>query len=168
VRNSPIQLFQEIFIVLGKKFEWSLKTRDLFLQIVQLQQGLYRSASRTPSQSPIKQSQESEDEKAKKLEFIRTFIAQQILPLWPENWMQMSILLAMAQSRPSAANTQHQSLNQQQQPQPQKSQMSASLNVTPVASASSNPLARNNTSINEGSTSNTLANGLSIVSKSGK
>lgn len=107
-------------------------------------------------------SELSEEEQAKKAEFLKSFLVATILPLWPDGWMQLSVLTSLSQShKPSATNSQHKSQQFHQ------AQMNASLNM--ASSAANSPLARNNMSLNEGSLPNRLnSGGLNLVSKSGK
>lgn len=141
------------------------------VQIVQLKLSLYSSTSRPPSQSPVKStgamaSELSEEEQAKKAEFLKSFLVASILPLWPDGWMQLSVLTSLSQGHKSlATNSQHKSQ------QFHKPQMNASLNM--ASPAASSPLARSNMSLNEGSLPNRLnseggGGGLKLVSKSGK
>jgi hypothetical protein len=151
--------------------------RELFVQAVQLKLSLYRSASKPPSQSPAKSTvalcELSDDEQAKKAEFLRSFLVASVLPLWPEGWMQLSVLMGMAQSKAATsttANISSASQHQKSQQQYQKSQMNASLNMPgpPNTAATSSPLARNNMSLNEASLPTKQITGLNLVSKSGK
>lgn len=58
---------------------------------------LYRSASKPPHQSP-------EDELQKKNEYLKTFLLTSIINLWPDNWMQMNVLLHMSQQKSQSTN----------------------------------------------------------------
>ena len=129
----------------------------------------YRSLTKQPSQSPVKSqaSDLAEEETSKKNEFLKSFLIAQILPLWPENWMQLNVLLHMSNSKPAISGQQHhQSRNPQQNHQSSlssnaKSNITSSSLVQSPAATTSNPVVQNTSFATNGSIIN-------LASKSGK
>ena len=168
-----------------KKFEWTLHIRELVLQLAHSKMNMYRSASRTPSaqmQSPVKTS--DEDEQAKKNEYLKTFISTSLINLWPENWMQMNVLLHMIHMKGIGGSgaAGHQSQN---------SALNQSVNSSPIVknqsapnlqAVNTNPVVRNNghapnsssTAVNEQSNQSQAKNFvqnssiINLASKNGK
>ncbi len=87
-----------------KKFDWNQEIRDLYLSIVNMKMELYpRSIKPTNAQTSNVMSN-TEDEQNKRLEYLRTFLVNSIINLWPDNWMQMNVLIN-ASSKSSNNNT---------------------------------------------------------------
>ena len=170
-----------------KKFEWTPHIRELVLQLAHSKMNLYRSASRTPSaqlQSPMKTS--DEDEQAKKNEYLKTFLSTNLINLWPENWMQMNVLLHMIHmkgiggSGAGGHQSQNSALNQSANSSPIVKNQSAPnlqmVNTNPVvrnnghATNFSNSSSTNNEQPNQTQTKNFVQNSsiINLASKNGK
>ena len=67
------------------------------MQITNLKSSQYRSTSKPSHQPGVKV--EPEEEAQKKNEYLKNFLLTSIIVLWPDNWMQMNVLLHINQQK---------------------------------------------------------------------
>jgi hypothetical protein len=87
-----------------KKFDWNQEIRDLYLSIVNMKMELYPRSLKPTNAHTSNVMSNIEDEQNKRLEYLRTFLVNSIINLWPDNWMQMNVLIN-ASSKSSSNNT---------------------------------------------------------------
>lgn len=91
-----------------RRFEMSDRIRQMILNIIQIKMAMYKP--------PMQKSSAEESESSLKLAYIQQFFDNELIPLWPKNWMQKNVLL----------NIYNIKYCQQQQKQQQQQQQQAS------------------------------------------
>jgi len=74
-------------------FEWSAKARDLLIEIVRLKLFSFRSTHASPlNRSQTEANIIEEQKNLEKEKFVKDFLVEKILVLWPEGWMSLPTL----------------------------------------------------------------------------
>ena len=141
-----------------KKFEWNAETRDLYLSIVSMKMELFR-----PAKPPVNAPQpQPEEEEIKKQEYLKNFLISNIICLWPDNWMQLNVLINAQNRNTNSLNTSNNARPSNQQQQINNSMSKSNENNTSNAFA---PNDNNNIIIQS---THSSANIINIASKNGK
>ncbi len=109
-----------------KRFEWTQKIKELFLNIVNTKLNIYKlqQSALFQQSSASNVANNSEEEQNKKMEYLKQFFQTSLISLWPESWMQMNVLITKyqqsqlqqpQQTTPSSPTT---SLKDQSRPTP--------------------------------------------------
>ena len=86
-----------------KRFEWNHEIRDLYLTICSMKMELFRK-----SPPPVNEEEESN----RKNDYLKMFLVNNVLNLWPDNWMQLNVLII---TQIKGTNTTSMNSNRQQQ-----------------------------------------------------
>ena len=181
-----------------RRFEMTDKIRELITDIIKAKMSLYKPANQStpgmPQQSPSLTNTEanSQEEQMRRAQFIDSFFEQDMINLWPKNWMQKNVLQTIYQTKyvqplMSLQKQQHLQRATSSQsattfvapnannngPRQMSSSNLSSLNTTPKLASSqtsSSSLSQLQTSQagNSSGTSNNSASIINVSSKSGK
>jgi hypothetical protein len=152
-----------------KRFEWTEATRHSFEMLVLNRLNYYRQI--TP-----KRNLSEEEEKNKRVEYLREYFARDLLGLWPDSWMQMNVLLNLS-SQIKYPNSSNNSSKQQTQQPSNLRKSTSSLNQNPSSLVSPNKgsssglrtnLNHSLTTAEHQRTKPTAINSETITSKNGK
>lgn len=125
-----------------KRFELTDKIKELISIIIRYKLNLYISSTgplaspQTPSK-PLDPTTLDQQDKDKRIEYIKQFFDEELINLWPSNWMQKNVLMSlyekqlMAQAK-KTINPANQSLNQATPSLPISQQQPKSTSSTPV------------------------------------
>jgi hypothetical protein len=108
-----------------KRFEMNERVRQIILQIIQNKMALYKPPPPPPQQQQQQQPQQSD--LALKSIYINQFFEAELIPLWPKNWMQKSVLNSLYNIKYC-----NQQVSQMNSPSPNSSLSQQFQNKTPV------------------------------------
>lgn len=104
-----------------KRFEMNEHVRQIILQIIQNKMALYKPPP------PQQQQQPQQSDLALKSIYINQFFEAELIPLWPKNWMQKSVLNSLYNIKYC-----NQQVSQMNSPSPNSSLSQQFQNKTPV------------------------------------
>ena len=144
-----------------KRFEWTLQLKDLFHHIVALKFQLYK-----PAVHPSAPNFNAELDTNSRHEFIKTFLTNSILRLWPDGWMQMHTLFNLSQNKQQQIQIQN-NVKNNTSPSPSfnSPMLNSSASLSQLAAANNAAKSNSSTPVSSNQGQSRVIN---VASKSGK